>query len=177
MSATPPVRRTRDDWIDEGIEVLAEDGHRALGVSRLATRLGVTKGSFYWHFQNVAQFHDALLEHWHKQRIRVAIREAKTGTRPAVQLTEFLMEHNMPKYDIAIREWGRTSAKAAQAVEHSEGFRKRRFAELLVAQGVDSDQAAARAQLVIWAWRGSAEETNQRWRIKAMGELMDLVMG
>jgi AcrR family transcriptional regulator len=176
MSATPQVRRTRDDWLEEGIEVLAEQGHRALGVSRLARRLGVTKGSFYWHFRNVAQFHDALLEHWHKRRIKVAIREAKTGARPVVQLTEFLREHDTPQYDIAIREWARTSAKAAQAIEHSQGFRKQRLAEMLVAQGIDPDQAAARSQLVIWAWRGSVEETNPRWRMKAMKELFELVM-
>jgi AcrR family transcriptional regulator len=176
MSGTLQVRHTRDDWLEEGIEVLAKKGHRALGVSRLARRLGVTKGSFYWHFKNVAQFHDALLEHWYKRRIRVAVREAKTGAKPAVQLTEFLVEHNMPQYDLAIREWARTSAKAAKAIEHSEGFRKQRLAEMLVAQGIDPDQAAARSQLVIWAWRGSVEEANPRWRMKAMRELIELVM-
>ncbi len=43
-----------DDWVQEGFRVLAEDGVKALTLGQLCTRLGVTKGSFYWHFADMS---------------------------------------------------------------------------------------------------------------------------
>jgi AcrR family transcriptional regulator len=58
---SPPARRTgkprlgeptltASDWAEAALQLIAEKGLSALTVSTLATRLGVTKGSFYWHF-------------------------------------------------------------------------------------------------------------------------------
>jgi Bacterial regulatory proteins, tetR family len=42
-------RLSVDDWIQAGFAILAEEGIKALKIDRLCRRLGVTKGSFYWH--------------------------------------------------------------------------------------------------------------------------------
>ena len=52
-------RLSVDDWVQEGFRVLAEDGVKALTLGHLCTRLGVTKGSFYWHFSDC---HHSVLE-------------------------------------------------------------------------------------------------------------------
>ena len=44
------VRRDRAWWEDAILEAIAADGVGAVAVEPLAERLGVTKGSFYWHF-------------------------------------------------------------------------------------------------------------------------------
>jgi AcrR family transcriptional regulator len=49
---------TADDWEREALEMIAEHGVAAMAVEPLARRMGITKGSFYWHFPN----HGALLE-------------------------------------------------------------------------------------------------------------------
>jgi AcrR family transcriptional regulator len=46
------------DWEQQALVLIAEKGIRAVAVEALAKRMGVTKGSFYWHFPN----RDALLE-------------------------------------------------------------------------------------------------------------------
>jgi AcrR family transcriptional regulator len=46
------------DWEQQALVLIAEEGIRAVAVESLARRMGVTKGSFYWHFSN----RDALLE-------------------------------------------------------------------------------------------------------------------
>ena len=60
-----PVPKKKDrktlsaaDWEQQALVLIAEKGIRALAVESLAKRMGVTKGSFYWHFLN----RDALLE-------------------------------------------------------------------------------------------------------------------
>jgi len=46
------------DWEQQALMLMAEKGIRAVAIESLARRMGVTKGSFYWHFPN----RDALLE-------------------------------------------------------------------------------------------------------------------
>jgi AcrR family transcriptional regulator len=52
--AATSSRLSVDDWIRGGFAILAEEGIKALKIERLCRRLGVTKGSFYWHFTDFA---------------------------------------------------------------------------------------------------------------------------
>src|SRR5579859_8215679 len=52
------------DWLDQGIRTLAQDGFTALKAEPLAKAMGVSRGSFYWHFADVEAFHAAILKHW-----------------------------------------------------------------------------------------------------------------
>ncbi len=51
--ATANNRLTMDDWIQAGYAILAEEGIKALKIDGLCSRLGVTNGSFYWHFSDM----------------------------------------------------------------------------------------------------------------------------
>jgi AcrR family transcriptional regulator len=42
-----------DDWIQAGYANLAEQDIDALKIDRLCSRLGVTKGGYYWHFTDI----------------------------------------------------------------------------------------------------------------------------
>lgn len=57
-------RLNADDWSQAALDLLAEQGVAAVAVEPLARRLGVTKGSFYWHFKSRAALLDAALERW-----------------------------------------------------------------------------------------------------------------
>ncbi len=57
-------RLTSDDWAQAALEVIAENGVVAVAVEPLARRLGVTKGSFYWHFPSRDALLQAALERW-----------------------------------------------------------------------------------------------------------------
>jgi AcrR family transcriptional regulator len=52
------------DWERGALDMLAEEGVAALAVEALARRLGVTKGSFYWHFKNREALLQAALTRW-----------------------------------------------------------------------------------------------------------------
>ena len=57
-------RLSADDWVDAALQLVAEEGLGRLAIEPLALRLGVTKGSFYWHFRSRNALIDALLERW-----------------------------------------------------------------------------------------------------------------
>lgn len=60
-------RLSTDDWVSAALERIAEDGLGKLAIEPLAQRLGVTKGSFYWHFRSRNALLDAVLERWRQQ--------------------------------------------------------------------------------------------------------------
>lgn len=61
---TKNTRLTATDWLDIALQVLAEGGFNAVAVEPLAKKLGVTKGSFYWHFKNRSILVTELLKFW-----------------------------------------------------------------------------------------------------------------
>jgi AcrR family transcriptional regulator len=58
---------TASDWAEAALQLIAEQGLRALTVSTLAARLGVTKGSFYWHFHGRSELLAAALARWEQR--------------------------------------------------------------------------------------------------------------
>ncbi len=57
---------TASDWAEAALQLIAEKGLRALTVNALAARLGVTKGSFYWHFHGRSELLGAALTRWER---------------------------------------------------------------------------------------------------------------
>ncbi|HET7662297.1 MAG TPA: helix-turn-helix domain-containing protein [Rhodanobacteraceae bacterium] len=67
MNTTSKPERTRlsaEDWERGALELIADEGVGAMAVEALARRLGVTKGSFYWHFRNRGALLEAALQRW-----------------------------------------------------------------------------------------------------------------
>ena len=60
------------DWVDAALVLLtAEDGgEHGVTISRLCRTLGVTKGSFYWHFRDLDALWEAMAVRWQKENRR-----------------------------------------------------------------------------------------------------------
>lgn len=57
-------RLSAEDWAQAALDMIADQGVAAVAVEPLARRLGVTKGSFYWHFPSRDALLAAALERW-----------------------------------------------------------------------------------------------------------------
>lgn len=79
---------TSSDWVEGALQLISEAGLRALKVEALATRLGVTKGSFYWHFKGRAELLAGALSRWEHRVTTEAITglSAVTDTRQRLNL-------------------------------------------------------------------------------------------
>ncbi|HEU5474763.1 MAG TPA: TetR/AcrR family transcriptional regulator [Actinophytocola sp.] len=74
MTAKAGVKRlTKDDWTAAAMSALAEGGIAAVAIEPLATRLGTTKGSAYWHFDNREALVRATLERWERLHTEAVI--------------------------------------------------------------------------------------------------------
>jgi AcrR family transcriptional regulator len=79
---------TASDWAEAALQLIAEQGLSALTVSALAARLGVTKGSFYWHFHGRSELLAAALAGWEQRATTDAMRglDAVTNARRRLEL-------------------------------------------------------------------------------------------
>lgn len=68
---------SRKDWIIGALELLSTAGVQGLKIVPLAEHLGVTSGSFYWHFKNRRDLYDALMDYWEREMTDAAIEAAK----------------------------------------------------------------------------------------------------
>ena len=141
----------RAQWLVAGLESLRKGGVGEVRVERLAADLGITKGSFYWHFKNRGELLEALLEHWSREMTDVeferiqALRGGLAGRLLA--LAEDVLEKGMGRYDPAIRAWARTDRKVAAAVGQVDRRRVRALTGFFEDGGVGAAEARTRARL------------------------------
>ncbi len=91
MSPPPTSGRTRPRldaaaWIEAALDSLADGGLKAIAVEPLARRLGVTKGSFYWHFDNRRALLEAALDRWEGRYTERAVHRFGTIADPRQRL-------------------------------------------------------------------------------------------
>ena len=103
-------RLTRETWLQEALEVLADDPIH-LRIDTLAQRLGVSKGSFYWHFENRSDFVHALAEHWRDTNTQAVVDAIGEVSGPPEERLRTLMQYivagQAARYDLAVRAWAR----------------------------------------------------------------------
>lgn len=131
----PP--RGRQDWIRAGLKALSRAGVSGVRVEALARELGVTKGSFYWHFARREELLLAVLDTWEALGTHEIIRqvEALGGDARARLLELWAITSRSPLGpELAIRDWSRTNAQARARVQRVDRQRldylSARFAEL-----------------------------------------------
>jgi AcrR family transcriptional regulator len=56
-------RLSQGAWLEKALEILANEGEKKLSIVHLAKLMGVTKGSFYWHFKNRKDFTETLIHY------------------------------------------------------------------------------------------------------------------
>ena len=76
-------------WIAQGYETLTAEGPGALRAEYLARIIGTTKGSFYWHFQDIETYREALLEDWSTKAVAACKAATPQGAVSGDMLRDF----------------------------------------------------------------------------------------
>jgi AcrR family transcriptional regulator len=146
------------DWLDQGLKILARDGFTALKAEPLAKVLGVSRGSFYWHFADVEAFHAAILKHWREvaaERIIADVEAAAGDDNPLHLLLRRVFSEKLA-LENAVRIWATVDPAARAAVQAIDRRRLTYVESLIRASGLLPDVAHARAQILYWAFVGFA---------------------
>jgi AcrR family transcriptional regulator len=146
------------DWVDAGLKALASRGFTALKAEPLAKALRVSRGSFYWHFADVAAFHAAILARWHEvaaEQIIANVEAASNNEDPLALLLRRVFGERLT-LERAVRTWASVDPAARAAVQAIDRRRLSYVEGLLAQAGLSAELARARAQILYWAFLGFA---------------------
>ena len=148
-------RLTKSDWIEHGLRTLASDGANALKVGPMATQLKVSRGSFYWHFRDIADFRSQVLRCWQERTTEQVIRDLDATAEPD-RLRHLMRRAFVTKRSLerAIRSWAAEDEDVAATVAAVDTRRVSYIAKILVAAGVERRRALPRAAFMYWAYLG-----------------------
>lgn len=145
------ARLTKNDWLDHGLRTLEAHGFTSLKADRLAKSLGVSRGSFYWHFEDLAAFHTAVLNHWLEVSVLAVVKQFGDIDHPPGQKLGLLIERAAagPRgLEQAVRAWAFNEPAVRTIVAEVDRQRMAFIAELLEAHGLDREPAQRRALLI-----------------------------
>jgi AcrR family transcriptional regulator len=146
------------DWLNQGLKTLAERGFTALKAEPLAKAMGVSRGSFYWHFADIGAFHAAILDHWREvaaEQIIANLEAASDHDNPLPLLLRQAFGARLA-LENAVRTWATLDPLARTAVQAIDRRRLDYVENLLRASGLSPNVARARAQILYWAFLGYA---------------------
>lgn len=177
-------RRSKDEWVHQAFVALRAGGIDAVRVETLARSLGITKGSFYHHFENRRALHLAMLEEWERLGTSMIIDDVDTATADPADRLRVLMFNTYGANDVSdaieasIRSWAAADEDAAAAVRRVDDRRIDYVATLLGSIGFDRHLAKRRARLMYrhligeFIWRISGGPPSSKRELDEMAELL-----
>jgi AcrR family transcriptional regulator len=146
------------DWLDQGLKALASRGFTALKAEPLAKAMGVSRGSFYWHFADIGAFHAAILARWQEvaaEQIIANVEAASKDENPLALLLRRVFGERLT-LERAVRTWASVDPAARAAVQAIDRRRLGYVEGLLAQSGLSAELARTRAQILYWAFLGFA---------------------
>ena len=146
-------RLQRGDWVEASLRRLAAGGVEAVRVELIARDMGVTKGSFYWHFKDRAELLEAVLQAWESTTERVIESAAQAPTPPERMarfnelVTAWAADADEAALENAVLAWAQKDAAVAERVAAVEALRTRNAEQLLFELGFPPAAAAAWSEI------------------------------
>jgi AcrR family transcriptional regulator len=155
----PPTRTPRSTWIHAALRDFAAGGPDAVRIEPLAKGLGVTRGGFYWHFEDRDALLREILDTWERAAVDEVLEsverrggDSRTKARRAGVMT--FSEELMP-VDLAVRAWARRDPAVAERLRHVDNRRMEYLRELFGEFCADESEIEARCMLAFSLLIGS----------------------
>jgi len=173
---------SKAEWLQTALDALARGNVSEISIEGLARQLGIARSGFYWHFKNREDLLIQLLEYWTDEITEVITENAELlamDPKTRIQTTaEMIIEHDLVRYEIGIRQWAMNDRIAARAVRRVNrkrlGFLRQAFGEL----GFSDDEADMRAMLFVCyhTWESPMfPEISRRRRREPIAKRIDLL--
>ncbi|HVO46036.1 MAG TPA: helix-turn-helix domain-containing protein [Steroidobacteraceae bacterium] len=146
------AHQSAEAWLEAARAELIENGILSVKVERLARRMRVTRGSFYWHFKSHKDLLRRLLRHWiatNTLPFERTLRRDRNGLEEFQAIVDLWVTEReySPGYDAAVREWARVSADVARVVLQADQKRISVLRRIFLDLGYRDPEALVRARI------------------------------
>ena len=154
------VKVTREDWLNMARDTLVRDGVGQVKILTLAERMGVSRSSFYWYFENRDDLLRALLEEWEIRNTASITSQCALSVASISEavfnffrcfLDPTMFDSGM---DFAVREWARRDEALRERVDRADSVRLAAVTEMFLCHGFDAAEADARARILYFMQLG-----------------------
>ena len=161
------TRTPRSSWIDEGLRALSAGGPDAVRIEPLAKALGVTKGGFYWHFEDRRALLEEMLDAWERVSVDEVIEriESQGGDARAKLRQLWALAHGdepmtygpdeVLSIDLAVRDWARREQAVAERLRSVDNRRMDYMRSLFGDFCPDEDEVEVRCMVGFSIWIGN----------------------
>jgi AcrR family transcriptional regulator len=177
----PPTRTPRESWIEEGLRALGRGGPEAVRIEPLARALGVSKGGFYWHFDDRRALLEEMLDTWERTWVDEVIEAVEDGDGDARSRLRGLFAlatasgGELLKIELAIRNWARREEAVAKRLRQVDNKRMDYMRSLFGAICEDDDDVEARCLLAFSLFIGG-HFVNVDHGERSRAEVLELAM-
>jgi AcrR family transcriptional regulator len=146
-------RLSKQRWTAQGLKVLGQKGVGSIRIDDLCHQLKVTKGSFYWHFRDKADYLRSVLDHWAQSTTQEMIDrvEARSGS-PIDKISSLYGEANSGIVDFhaeqAVRHWARSDKSVSSAVLNVDEIRLAYLEALFTELGFSDSESETKSRLL-----------------------------
>jgi AcrR family transcriptional regulator len=180
MASPAPARISSlrpHDWTRAALARLAGHGIESVRVEVLARDLGVSKGSFYWHFRDRSELLEKLLVRWEDRELEWL--DAEAGAAAATRWANFIERTSEPgrvRMEIALRAWARADEHVAPRVVAIEQRKARLIADVLRDIGFAQSSADSGAEVILLICLGWLDRATRDKQLQlantGLGELL-----
>jgi AcrR family transcriptional regulator len=143
-------RLSREDWLENALTVLSRKGQAGLKIQGLAAALGVSRGSFYWHFTDRDDFIHSLLDYWYEEYTAGAPsavgRDGGSPEERLLRLMRLVHDQDLTRHDLTIRSLAALDSHFSRTVNKVDRFRLDFIQSLFAEMGFTGDQLQIRAR-------------------------------
>lgn len=152
-------RLDKDQWLAQALEVVSRKGRARFRIDQMVQEIGVTKGSFYWHFKNRSDFVKSLADYWavnSTERVIDMVKQRQDDARGrAFFLMETVHKNNSVKYDATMRAWALHDPNVAKTVKQVDKQRLEFGRSLFHEMGFRGEELEMRSRIFIYYLAGS----------------------
>lgn len=155
---TRSTRLSVDDWIEAAFDLLVREGVTGVKITRLCEELGVTKGSFYWHFADIDHLMKAVADRWCTTQNDMLQALKETTSVPGDQRLEAMAAQLLSQrgwaVEVAVRDWARSDQQVADSVARLDNQVLDVVQSTLIDLGFDAEEARLRSGILVYAGVG-----------------------
>ncbi|WP_370230751.1 TetR/AcrR family transcriptional regulator [Cognatishimia sp.] len=150
------VKVTREDWLNISRNVLVDEGVGEIKIVSLAQKLGVSRSSFYWYFENRRDLLEALLQEWETRNTKTLV--SKCG-QPSESISEATCNFFRcfvdtrlfdPGLDFAVREWARRDVAVRARIDLADQTRLHALTDMFLRHDYAPYDAECRARILYY---------------------------
>jgi len=146
-------RYSKEQWLKKSLKAISGKGYGRVVIDRIVTSLGVTKGSFYWHFKDRNDFIEHLVTYWDEnftKNVMLHIGEAKgDASERLIELINFVTRKQLARYDTAILALAHNEPQVSNQIAEVFESRIKFVASLFAEMGYKGLDLELRSRMVV----------------------------